>query len=301
MSCTHPHLAWRIWHEEDQKYAIHFLDGKGYDLKRAEAKYGKGDVLLIPCGKCLECRKAYARNWANRCVLEASSYKENWFVTLTYDDEHIGNNKLDKRDLQLFLKRLRKKLTGQKIRYFACGEYGEKTGRKHFHLILFNCELPDVKSLGKGRIDGYYYESALLSSCWDKGCSLLGDVSFSSCQYVARYCMKKLYQDSSDEFVLMSRRPGIGYNYLINNAAELMKDDVIYFYSDNKVMMYPPRYWDKLFQKLDPVLYEQVKSKRLSNQDLSVASEILRRGLKQKEDLFGVHELLGSAVIKRGL
>lgn len=300
MSCIRPNLAWKTYYADEGKYHIIFLNNR-YNLETAEATFGKGDVVLLPCGKCIECKKAYAREWANRCVLEASLYENNWFVTLTYDDDHIGNNKLDKKDFQLFMKKLRKKF-GTGIRFFGCGEYGEKSGRKHFHIILFNCNLPDVKPLGKGRTNGYYYESKLLSDIWDKGNVLLGDCSYLSCQYVARYCLKKAYDTSysSDQFVLMSRRPGIGYNYLINNAAELMKDDVIYFYSDNGCKMHPPRYWDKLFEKLDPVLYEQVKLKRLSNRDLSVASEILRRGLSYKEGLFKVHEELGSAVIKRG-
>lgn len=108
------------------------------------AKSVINDYIDIPCGHCLECRLEYSRMWADRCMLEALDHKENCFITLTYDDLNIplvdgvrpdtGEvtkfKTLDKRDLQLFVKRLRKRLGGDvKIRYFACGEYGEQTLR----------------------------------------------------------------------------------------------------------------------------------------------------------------------------
>lgn len=101
--------------------------------------------IEVPCGTCLECRIQNARQWADRCVLEAQQYKYNYFVTLTYDDYFLpAKNSLEPRDLQLFLKRLRKKFKGTKIRFLASGEYGDSSFRPHYHLILFNCPIDDL-------------------------------------------------------------------------------------------------------------------------------------------------------------
>ena len=106
-------------------------------------------VIQVPCGKCLECRIQYARSWADRCVLEAKQYKYNYFVTLTYDDAFLPNrNSLCPKDLQLFIKRLRKhyskKYPGVKVRFLASGEYGDLSWRPHYHIILFNCPIDDL-------------------------------------------------------------------------------------------------------------------------------------------------------------
>ena len=85
-----------------------------------------GDVpFQVPCGKCIGCRLEHSRSWAVRCVHEAYMYENNCFVTLTYDDEHLpltgdGLATLQRNDLTLFLKRLRKRYS-HKIRYFGRG------------------------------------------------------------------------------------------------------------------------------------------------------------------------------------
>ena len=102
------------------------------------------DVVVVPCGKCLGCRKAHARQWAIRLVHEAQLHPTSaWFVTLTYDDGSLPDNgSLDPRDLQLFLKKLRRKHR-RKLRYYACGEYGDASDRPHYHLVLYGPELLD--------------------------------------------------------------------------------------------------------------------------------------------------------------
>ena len=118
------------------------------------------DFIEIPCGKCIGCRLDYSRDWANRMMLEASYHEQNYFITLTYDDLHVPKSyypcpetgealpslTLSKRDVQLFLKRLRK-LTGQQFRYYLCGEYGSTTHRPHYHLIVFGLVLDDLQPL----------------------------------------------------------------------------------------------------------------------------------------------------------
>lgn len=99
---------------------------------------GYGDLpVQIPCGRCIGCRLEHSRQWAIRCVHEASLHEENTFLTLTYNNEYVDPNfSLNKTDITNFLKRLRKN-TGRKIRYFQCGEYGEQFHRPHHHVLLF--------------------------------------------------------------------------------------------------------------------------------------------------------------------
>ena len=103
------------------------------------------EMLKLPCGKCIGCRLARSREWAIRCVHEASLHEHNCFITLTYDDDHLPmNNSLDLRDFQLFMKRLRFKF-GNGIRYYHCGEYGDNYRRPHYHACLFNFDFADKK------------------------------------------------------------------------------------------------------------------------------------------------------------
>ncbi|ACZ33198.1 conserved hypothetical protein [Chlamydia pneumoniae LPCoLN] len=95
--------------------------------------------VLMPCLKCRFCRTQHAKVWSYRCVHEASLYEKNCFLTLTYDDKHLPQyGSLVKLHLQLFLKRLRDRISPHKIRYFGCGEYGTKLQRPHYHLLIFN-------------------------------------------------------------------------------------------------------------------------------------------------------------------
>ncbi len=94
-----------------------------------------GRWLDVPCGQCISCRLKKAREWSIRIMNECSYYEKNCFLTLTYDEEHLPSSySISKRELQLFLKKLRKKC---KFRYFGSGEYGDKSMRPHYHIILF--------------------------------------------------------------------------------------------------------------------------------------------------------------------
>ena len=90
----------------------------------------------VPCGKCIGCLKKRRKDWTTRCIHEARKYEENCFVTLTYNESYLPETfDMVKRDVQLFIKRLRKK--GYKFRYYGCGESGDRFGRKHAHLVIF--------------------------------------------------------------------------------------------------------------------------------------------------------------------
>lgn len=190
--------------------------------------------VTVPCGQCIGCRLEYAKQWAMRCMLESQEHESSYFLTITYDDNFLrpcsgvdtdgqirDGFTLDKKDLQNFWKMLR--ADGQKIRYYACGEYGTHTFRPHYHAIVFGLQLHDLVLYKVSPRGDRYYNSRYLDSIWKKGYIVVGEVTFESCAYTARYVAKKVHEDLSDiyaaygmqpEFVVMSRRPGIAYNYV---------------------------------------------------------------------------------------
>lgn len=146
-------------------------------------------------------------------------HDESHFVTLTYDDPHLPPDlSLKPRDLQLFMKRLRKAVQPERIRFYACGEYGEKNGRPHYHALLFGMSLRDRVPHSRGPSGELLYQSAMLDEAWGLGRTLTGTVSRQSAAYVARYALKKIsgapadkhYGGRHPEFSRMSNRPGIG-------------------------------------------------------------------------------------------
>lgn len=285
MKCTRPNHALLLYKELDLpfysgKYHIKFL-GHRPDLSSIasiEARYGPGSVIPIPCGKCLACRQNYTEDWSVRCMLEASLYDNNYFVTLTYDD--LSEPHACRKDFQEFIDRLRYYCPG--VRYFACFEKGETTHRKHYHAILFNCDLHDLKFIGR-RKGNPVYDSDLIRKIWDHGLIDIGDVTPASCQYVAGYVMKKLKEKDPAEFVCMSLKPGIGAGYLDKHFQEIYDTDGVYI---NGRKHHVPRYFDKLLDRLDPSLFQSVKYNRISSLSDSTVSDLVIHGLVRQEDLY---------------
>lgn len=160
--------------------------------------------FYVPCGQCISCRLNYAKLWSIRMMEELKNHDKACFVTLTYDPEHLPeDNGLHKDHLQKFWKRLRKEC---KVRYFCCGEHGDRFNRPHYHAIIYGLAPEDKEIIEKH---------------WKNGIVHVGTVTEDSCAYVAKYMTKKLNgralqekleedPDYQNEFVLMSRRPGIG-------------------------------------------------------------------------------------------
>lgn len=258
--------------------------------------------LEIPCGRCVGCKLERSRNWAVRCVLESSLYDSNCFITLTFNDEHLpANRSLDKEHFPLFMRRLRKH-TGRKIRYFHCGEYGGKLGRPHYHALLFNYDFPD-KVLYTVRNDNKLYISSELSQLWPYGFSSVGDLTFASAAYVARYVMKKVptkdaedhYVDKSTgeilvpEYVTMSRRPGLASAWFERfGFTDVFPSDQLVV--DGKVGK-PPRFFDKILEKVDPQMYDDVKSERMSHLKEWNESSDLRLRVKEEVKLAQIKSL----------
>jgi len=163
----------------------------------------------FPCRKCLPCRLNIAREKAIRATHEAKMHEDNIFLTLTYDDAHIGDNKLNYLDFQLFMKRLREKVTRNvtdkelkdklHIGYMVTGEYGEQTKRQHWHAILFNYHPNDAKLKYQSKTGDLVFTSETLQKLWGKGSIEFGTVTMDSASYVARYAAKKLIHGKDEE------------------------------------------------------------------------------------------------------
>lgn len=286
MSCYYPLQAFKVLGHKSEtgKSIISFKKPSG----------SRFESLDLPCGQCIGCRLERSRQWAMRCVHEASLYDRNCFITLTFDDSHLRQREnpfsLDVRDFQLFMKRLRK-CYGKGIRFFHCGEYGDQYGRPHYHACIFNHDFTD-KQLWKVSNGHRLYVSDQLHELWPFGFSTIGDVTFDSAAYVARYVMKKLHGKHSTEFsnyvirgiecdfididvgevlltrrqeyVTMSRRSGIGKEWFSKNWRDVYVnggDSVIM----NGKKVRPPKFYDTHYELLDQSSLDLVKLNRKRN------------------------------------
>lgn len=225
-----------------------------------------GVPIVIPCGQCIGCKLERSRQWAMRCMHEKRMHVDSAFLTMTYDNKHLPEGaSLVKRDLQLFMKRLRK-VRPSGLRFYACGEYGETTFRPHYHVLLFNTSFPD-RRYWKQAGDNPLYASAELNGLWTNGDCLIGEVTFDSCAYVARYCTKVItgekaeahYAGREKEFTVMSRRPGIGFSYYEKHGKEAYRHDSVVV---NGFEVGLPRYYDTKYELVDSERLEQLKKER---------------------------------------
>lgn len=187
--------------------------------------------IPFPCGQCLFCRINRRRMWTARLMLESLMHKSSCFLTLTYDNEHLPNH-LIKRDVQLFLKRLRKYLSTHeghyKLRYYIAGEYGEKSHRPHYHAILYG--IPP--EMANAQFFEHFWTEEGNSDKRLGMCHVGYDCSLHAIQYVAGYVTKKFVHIpkcgpvQEPEFALMSRKPGIGIPALETIAQELLQKGV---------------------------------------------------------------------------
>ena len=248
---------------------------RGITFKRSEAFVDQ--PVVIPCGRCVGCRLERSRQWAVRCVGEAQLYEDNCYLTLTYSDKYLPENRsVDVGEMQRFMKRLRKKY-GVGIRFYLCGEYGEENGRPHYHVLLFNHDFEDKVFLKTTKSGDRLYRSAELEELWPFGMSSVGSVTFESAAYVARYVMKKVMGDGAEEhyeyihpetgevfqrraeFTTMSRRPGIGSEWFSRYKDDIYPHDFVVVRGRK---LRPPKYYDRLFEDFDPAGFAAVKRAR---------------------------------------
>lgn len=240
-------------------------------------------AILVPCGKCRGCCLDYSRRWADRMMLELETAGKAIFLTLTYNNNNVPWiyddcgvpiwQTLCKRDFQLFMKRLRKFFTDRKIRFFACGEYGENTLRPHYHAIIFGLDLSDfsdLEQIGKNRQGDHYFTSASLVNIWSKGYITIAKVSYETCAYVARYVSKKHSNDSlylenigvEPIFCVMSRRPGIGKEYLDLHPDALDHDYINISTPTGGRKISMPKYYLKQLALTNPDKYDNIIERR---------------------------------------
>lgn len=195
MACLYPLDAWR-------STKVNESGKRGITFQIREANID--EPLQVPCGRCVGCASDRAMVWGIRVYHESTLHKRNSFLTLTYADPPKC---LNVRDLQLFIKRLRKLLPVQ-LRYFACGEYGSVTHRPHYHVCLFGEDFLG----GSFPVNDKLYSHPQLNKAWGHGFTSVGDLTIGSALYCAGYCVKK--RNDPDTFNTMSRRPGIGHTWL---------------------------------------------------------------------------------------
>lgn len=252
MSCYHPLLAVNRGPGKKPYILPQRVD---MNIRELEEKYGH-DLLRLPCGHCLGCSLDYSKQWAVRIMLESTLHKFNSFITLTFDnDNYFGFP--GKRPFQLFMKRLRKFFNGYPVRFFACCEAGSETHRWHYHAILFGVDFQDKELLKKTDAGELLYTSKSLSKLWPFGISSVGEVSGASASYVARYSMKKKVSGDNDgSFILMSRRPGIGFSNFDKNWFRSSK-----IYQDGESLTIP-RFFQNMMEKYDSDFFLQWKEER---------------------------------------
>lgn len=304
MSCYKPLI--RLYNPNDREQS-----GRVYSLARFSQLCGKQlkyedlmynpKVMLIPCGQCIGCRIRQREDWTTRIELEARDYPKDevWFITLTYDDDHVPGVIIktgefmrkvqytwkpgEKRpssvqtllyeDIQKFLKRLRKAYRG-KLRYFVAGEYGEQTARPHYHMILYGWKPTDLENLYKIHHNGYY-TSKWLSDLWGMGQIQIAQAVPETYRYVAGYVTKKMYSidgkkanayyelGQSKPFACMSLKPGLGDHYYQEHKAEIWRQGYIQCTNGKKAQI--PRYYEKQMQAENPQRLWRIKKNRQKN------------------------------------
>lgn len=295
--------------KKDENYLSRIQD-LNYDFAQQGKDYR---YQLIPCQHCWACNLRKASEWASRLMFETQRHENNYFITLTYDDEHLPMfekcwytdkdgykyefendgtwmGTLQPEDVTRFIKTLRKHYERQgitDIKYFYCGEYGSENERPHYHMILMGAPL-DIEQFYSMKLDDkkfLHWKSKELEKWWGKGFVDVGEVEWGNCSYVARYTMKKINNDNDPreyaekgklkEFIRMSRRPGIGRQYYEENKDKIYEcDEIIQRNVSGKITsLKPPSAWDKLLKDENPEKYELIKQSRQAAAERSRKAE----------------------------
>jgi len=306
MPCKFPIHGWRSRdrNETGKRSIVYRLQKALYDQR-----------AVVPCGQCTDCRLNKSREWAIRCVHEASLWDANCIATLTYKPEHLPEHgSIRPEDAVLFMKRLRERerykfgklnqrqpdqegpdLLASDIRSFGCAEYGEEGQRPHYHIILFNHHFNDRDPITPG-----YYDSQELTDIWGMGRTQLMDLTFESAAYVSRYVMKKLTGPRKQEYgkrlpeqpVCISRMPGIGRQWYEHWKEEIYKQDTVYRnkQTGERIPMQPPKYYDKRMEIDNPQKINKIKSiRKKQNQQkiIAIENEISQGNYTNALDGFG--------------
>ena len=287
MACAYPLTAWRLV-GMDSPRSSELLWTKPLHIPPTS----RLEEVTLPCGQCMLCRISHARMWAVRLEHEAQLHKHAYFLTLTYDPKHVpvlenGLQTLHYKDIQGFLKKLRDRIKPVKIRFYCAGEYGDRSGRPHYHLIIFGYDFPDKIPFGDQKKKRLWLSQMVLE-LWEYGYHLLAPISFEAMCYVAGYVQKKYkgskegkedhYLGREPERAVMSRRPGIGHDWIMKYKSDVYPTDEIVTSKGFKLR--PPRYYDEKIFGMSEDLYELGKhlkeNRRSSAENSGVDLERLR-------------------------
>lgn len=319
MSCLHPFKAFRTGYKTENgkdDFLLVFnddlVDRISLDKVKKPVRISEvphvivdGHVFLtepmdVPCGSCLGCRKDKALEWKIRNCLELQDHKEVYFVTLTYDDCHLptscsGEPVLCKKDVQLFLKRLRK-YTDLPYRYFYCGEYGseDNTARPHYHMILYG-HLEGFQFCGVGK-----FTCPVVDKCWKNGYAVIEPVTPGNISYVCGYVEKKYKEDLSKypvrPFIGASTKPAIGYKYFEKRRSFFENDMHVYgvFQNGRKSSSAPlPKLFKRKLQ--DEPWYESWKEEAIKAGKAKEATQEVVYHVSTED---GLHDVREKAVYK---
>lgn len=286
--CFRPKKAWLAPPDVDGKRKAIFRLPAG--VERSPLELAKYDAVQFDCRKCISCRLRKSYDWAFRCVVEAREHEFNSWITLTYDPEHYPvHGSLVPDDLRLFWKRCRK--AGIKLRYFACGEYGEQGLRPHYHACVFGHAFADRVPFGVTTRGKPQFVSAELTRLWGKGLATVSDFSYELAAYTARYTLKKItgpllekpdpvtglcpYERVTEfgeivqvepEFVRMSLKPGIGAKWFERHGSEVFPKGTVVVKGRERPA---PEYFWKLLERDDPEYYRAIKAERAEHARLA--------------------------------
>lgn len=269
-------------------YPIHCTDDELKKLNKLQTNFQNGWIeIQVPCRHCLGCRLDHANEWATRCYCEMKTVNKGCFLTLTYNNQNLPlGGYLIKRDIQLFLKKLRKKYPDNDIRYLVCGEYGPHGGRPHYHMICYGWQPDNLKVYRTNKKGDVLYQSEELyhggnQGLWGKGFCTIGELNYQTACYTARYVQKKAgidvqhreYIDYKDpetgmmkskikktdangkppEFILSSKQPAIGRRYWEQHKEKIKKDNGILIFNGKRAVLKPiPSYFKRLWKEENP-------------------------------------------------
>ena len=319
MPCYTPIDAYEITAKNEQK-----PNGKK-NIVFKRPQHTTYNEMQVPCGQCIGCRLLRSVMWASRIMheLQCPGLPEiephtGCFITLTYDEENLPNDhSLDKTEFQRFLKRFRKAIYPNKIRYFMCGEYGDNSWRPHYHAIIFGYDFTTgIKYNGNwyerrqqiqiSEVGNPYYISKFLTHLWGKSKNdpIIAPITWESAAYVARYCTKKVTGDKADqhynrqiidwneftgeiyelrevdlepEYATMSRKPGIGKRWYEQFKSDCYPSNFL-IQDGHKTPI--PKYYDKLLEMEDEIEFKAIKMARelaLLNMKDEIKPERLRQ------------------------
>lgn len=241
---------------------------------------------MLPCGDCPNCRAGKRRDWGIRAYHESQMHAVSCFVTLTFDDEHYPDDgNVSKGFLSLWFKKLRNELGDQRVRFLACGEYGELNGRAHYHAILFGIDFSVDRYLwSRGSSEAPRWRSPTLERLWPYGHCDVSDVTYGSACYVAGYTAKKLEVSEAvlagdcprrvhpvtgellpaawPPFLAMSRMPGLGATWFDKYRADAFPSDFLVV--DGKRVPVPVYYRDRLADDARSAVMMKRKAKALA-------------------------------------